>query len=606
MKRKIIIGLSLFTLIFFMGGIYIIVTVERATTKLDKLITLHQVEILREHLLISIKRVQQDIDLKNTRYAKEPDTIVSDVRSMSGTADTCFDCHHSENVMARLLDLKNHVEEYKEAVSRVLTLRSNAQRRESEDDSAFRIGEELTTKVNNIIAIASSNVERKTQAAMRDIADTKTVLFVLIGIGPLLATGLTFFFIKGVTKPVDVLLGAIRKLKSGDLDVRIGGLKDEFGEVADSFNDMTSSLKEQMYKIEESEMRYRMLFESAKDAIFIMVADGEEAGKIVAANHAAAEMHGYTVEELKTLNIADLDVPGEIEHIPERIGRILRGEWIKADITHRRRDGSVFPVEISAGLIELGSQKYVLAFDRDISERKQAEEALQRSEQLRMVGELAAGLAHEIKNPLAGVKVSIDVLLQELSLSQDDRQVFLDAREELKMIELLIKSLLNFAKPPKPQFAGVSVNNRLEAIMALLMKNPSFSSIRVKREYGEDLPEIMADLTQLQQVFMNLLLNAGESMSGRGGTLTVKTSCDKSRGLVEVMISDTGKGIDEDAMQKIFEPFFTTKPKGTGLGLAITKRLIEQHGGSISAENNPDGGASFIVTLPFEKSGEMK
>ncbi len=603
MKKKIVVGLSLFSLVFFMGGIYIIFTVERATSKLDRLITLHQVEILREHLLISIKRVQQDIDLKDTRYARGMDTIMTDVMSMTKTADSCFDCHHAEGVREKLVDLNNHVKEYRQAVSRVVTLRAKAARQAAEEDAAFRIGEELTAKVNTIIAIASSNVEKKTQSAMKEISDTKIILFGLIGIGPLLATGLTFFFIKGFTRPVDVLLRAIRKLKSGDLDSRIEGLKDEFGEVAASFNDMTSSLKEQMYKIEESEMRYRMLFESAKDAIFIIAAEGEEPGKIVAANRAAAEMHRYTVEELKTLNIADLDVPEESEHIPGRIARILRGEWIMADITHRRRDGTVFPVEISAGLIELGSQKYILAYDRDISERKNAEEALQRSEQLRMVGELAAGLAHEIKNPLAGVKVSIDVMLQELPLSHDDRQVFLGAREELKMIELLIKSLLNFAKPPKPQFAAVRVNNLLNTIMALSLKNPSFSAILVTRDYEADLPEIMADSMQLQQVFMNLLINAGESMTD-GGTLTVKTSSDKGRGLIEVMISDTGKGIDESALQKIFDPFFTTKPKGTGLGLAITKRLIEQHGGTICVSSNPGGGAAFIITLPFGKSGE--
>ncbi len=312
MKKKIVIGLSLFSLIFFLGGIYIIFTVERATSKLDRLITLHQVEILRERLLISIKRVQSDIDLKNTRYARGIETIMSDVMNMSTAADTCFDCHHSEGVRARLVDLNSHVDDYRSAVSRVLTMRAKAARQAAEEDAAFRIGEELTEQVNTIIAIASSNVEKKTQAAMKDISDTKTILFILIGVGPLLATGLTFIIVKGFAKPVDTLLRAIRKLKSGDLDFRIEGLKDEFGEVAASFNDMTSSLKEQMYKIEESEMRYRMLFESAKDAIFIIAAEGEGRGKIVAANKAAAEMHGYTVEELKTMSITDLDAPEDV------------------------------------------------------------------------------------------------------------------------------------------------------------------------------------------------------------------------------------------------------------------------------------------------------
>ncbi len=128
----------------------------------------------------------------------------------------------------------------------------------------------------------------------------------------------------------------------------------------------------------ESENRYRMLFERAGDAIFILEAEGEKAGQIVAANQVAAEMHGYTVDELLTLNITDLDTPDNAREAPRRIRRALEGEWIKAEITHRKKDGTLFPVEISAGLLELGKRKYILAFDRDITERKRYEEERER------------------------------------------------------------------------------------------------------------------------------------------------------------------------------------------------------------------------------------
>lgn len=605
MKKKIILIMCIFSLIFFVGGIYIIITVERSTSKLDRLITLHQVGILREQLLLSIKRSQSDITLKNTRYSKGMEATVTDVINMMKAADSCFNCHHSESVTAQLVALHAQLDRYTEAMSRVLTIVAGPERHREEEDAAFKIGEELMAQVNRIIETSSSNVEKKTLSAMDEITFTKRILFVLIGVGPFLATGLTYIFVKGFTRPVYILLRAIRKIKSGDLDVRIEGLTDEFGEVADAFNKMTTSLKEQMYRIEESEKRYRVMFESAKDAIFIIAAEGPEPGKIVAANQAAADMHGFSVDELATMNIGDLDAPEEAGRVPDRIAQILEGKWIKAEISHRRRDGAVFPVEVSAGLIELGSQKYIFAYDRDISDRKQAEEALQRSEQMRIVGELAAGLAHEIKNPLAGIKVSIDVMIRELPLSPEDREVFIGAENELKMIESLIKSLLNFAKPPKPQFAAVDINRLLDTIMALSLKNPLFSSILVKKEFEEGLPEIMADSMQLQQVFLNLLLNAGESMTD-GGILTVKTSSEQGSGFVHVTISDTGKGIPEEAIQKIFNPFFTTRPKGTGLGLAITRRLVEQHGGKIRATNNADRGASFIVALPFGKPAEAQ
>jgi two-component system sensor histidine kinase AtoS len=216
-----------------------------------------------------------------------------------------------------------------------------------------------------------------------------------------------------------------------------------------------------------------------------------------------------------------------------------------------------------------------------------------------VVGELAAGLAHEIKNPLAGMKVSIEVLLYELDLSDADREILRRVIDEILRVELLMKELLNFARPPRPQLDIVDINKALDKAAILSVKNPSFSSVKVVKEYDQRAPGTMADPMQLQQVFMNLLLNAAEAMPG-GGTLSLKTLYDENSNSLQIMISDSGKGIDDKAMARIFQPFFTTKAKGTGLGLAITKRLIEQHDGSISVRNNPEGGATFRIVLPVK------
>jgi two-component system sensor histidine kinase AtoS len=515
---------------------------------------------------------------------------------MSQAADTCFRCHHSEKIMQRLVDLRSHIEAYRTAISRVLTIRADPVREKTEEESAIRIGDALTTKIDEMIEFTRTRLDEKTKKGLKDIAGTKTLLFVLVGIGPLLATGLA---IKGFTRPVDSLLVAIRKLKGGNLDHRIAGLTDEFGEVAAAFNDMAGFLKENIYRLEDSEKRYRMLFENASDAIFILEAEGEQAGRIIAANRAAADMHGYTVDELVTMNITDLDTPETAQDAPETIRRILSGERIKAELTHLKKGGVLIHVEVSASLVDFGSHRYILAMDRDITERKQAEEALQRVEQMKVVGELAAGLAHEIKNPLAGMKVSIGVLLSELKLSDDDREVLTRVADEILRIELLMKELLNFARPPRPQFYVVDINKVLEKAAILSAKNPSFSAVKVVKEYDNRAPGTMADPMQLQQVFMNLLLNAADAMP-EGGTISLKTLYEEKSNVLQIMISDSGKGIDDKAMTRIFQPFFTTKAKGTGLGLAITKRLIEQHGGSISVGNNPEGGATFKMVLPLK------
>jgi PAS domain S-box-containing protein len=151
---------------------------------------------------------------------------------------------------------------------------------------------------------------------------------------------------------------------------------------------MTTGIEEMLL---ESENRYRMLFERAGDSIFVLDAEGEKAGQIVAANQAAAELHGYAVAELLAMSITDLDTPDAAKDAPGRIRRMLKGEWIKAEITHRKKDGTIFPVEVSAGVVEFGRHKYILAFDKDITQRKRAEEEREK-------------LIHELQDALANIK----------------------------------------------------------------------------------------------------------------------------------------------------------------------------------------------------------
>ncbi len=193
---------------------------------------------------------------------------------------------------------------------------------------------------------------------------------------------LSFFLSRFIVKPVQELAKGMEEVSKGNLDHKIEiKSKDEIGELADIFNKMAQDLQKSNHEIQESEKRYRTLFESAGDAIFILDGEGEKAGHIVAANKAAAEMHGYSVNELLALNITDLDTPDSAKESPGRIQRMLKGERIKAEILHLKKDGTVFPVEVNAGLLEIGGYKFILAFDRDITERKRAEEALQESEQ---------------------------------------------------------------------------------------------------------------------------------------------------------------------------------------------------------------------------------
>ena len=734
MKKKIFIVVGLVCLMLMAGGIYIITKIETATSELDHLIRLHQVEILREHLLIQINNVQSDIYLMGTRYANSTEKIETDINNLQRISITCFDCHHTATVIQRLKNLNNGVEFYKKSIGKILELIEDPVVRVKEGDTAFQTGQALVSQVNNMVHIANSKLADKTQASIEHISRSKWILYAMVVMTPFIAAGLFSLLIREFTQPVQVLLSATRKLKSGDLNYRVEGLKDEFGEVATSFNEMLEALNENLHQIQESERRYRTLFESAGDAIFIIDIEGEKAGDIVEANPAAAEMHGYRMEELLKLNLVkDLDAPDATAEAPQRIERILKGEWIKDEINHRKKDGTLFPVEISAGLIEYMGRRYILAIDRDISERKhmermliqakiewentfnaitdmitihdknynilrankaagkilglpsleeqtvkcyryyhgtdqppeycescksletgetvtcemyephlskfleiramplndsngeliglihvirditqrrRVEEALQRAEQLKMVGELAAGLAHEIKNPLAGIKGSIQVLVETASIAEEDRSLILKAIDEIKRIDILLKSLLNFAKPPKLHLMATDVNDLLDKAVALSLKHPSLSpggskTINVLKDFDPDLQEIMADPMQLQQVFLNLMFNAIEAMP-KGGALAVKTFLDDSDNVLRIAISDTGKGMEPQMLDQIFQPFFTTKRKGSGLGLSICQRLVDQHEGTLSVESAPGKGTVFTILLPVRKAAEKQ
>jgi signal transduction histidine kinase len=237
---------------------------------------------------------------------------------------------------------------------------------------------------------------------------------------------------------------------------------------------------------------------------------------------------------------------------------------------------------------------------------KEQQHKIQQAERLAAVGELAAGLAHEVKNPLAGIKVSIEVLKSELNLEQEDKEIFLRIINEINRIESLLKNMLNYARPSKPQPEFFNINGILDSIIKISeysLKSPSDPSrltkdINFVKDFAEDIPEIYADPGQLQQVFLNLLLNGIDAIDEKG-TITIKSTRTADECL-QIQISDTGKGIAPETLDNVFNPFFTTKSKGNGLGLAICKRLIAQHKGNIEVFNNPESGATFVITLPVK------
>jgi len=601
MKRKILAIATLFLLFFFVSGFYVLSLLDETDSKLTNIATFHRVDMLMETLHSQVDQMQADFYLLRSPQGRTMEEIARHEQEMQATLSTCFGCHHAPQVREKIADLGDHAARYFQIIDRILDLRSFGSGFEADEARAFQLGRLVRERIGDIVTVGHAKMAERTGAIMRETRRARYLMIVLVGVGIVLTGGLAILLTRGLTRPITSLLNATRRLTSGDLDHRIGTLPDEFGELAASFNEMAAALDVQIEKVAASERRARLLFTNAGDAIFFLEADGDDRGRIVAANEAAAAMHGYTVPELLAMNIRDIDAPDDAALVESRFHRIFQGEWIKEEVQHRKRDGTVFPVEISAGLLEHENRRFVLAIDRDITDRKRAEEALRSAQRVKLAGELATGLAHEIKNPLAGIKVTMEALAGEPYLPETDRAVLRKVVDQIIRIETLLKSILNFARPPRPQKSVTDMNSIIDSAAAFSLKSASGGAgpVKVVRELDARCPAIMADPMQLQQVFMNLLLNAADAMP-RGGTVTVRTACNPVNRTVRVDIADTGSGIAPEAMDRLFEPFFSTKPKGAGLGLAVSKRLIEEHGGTMSATNRPEGGARFTIELPVE------
>lgn len=612
MRKKAIIGFIILTLLFLGGGFYITATNNRAIENLEKVVRLNEVALRRTDLLNKIKLIQADLLLADSPHATDMDTVITHGEAIKQAADNCFTCHHSDEMLQRFYQVKKSMDDYLKKLSRVYTIRANKERITRETAIAYGSGELLHKEISSLSLLSGHKIPARISETREEIEKNKNLLLAMVIIGPLVALFLIFLFLKRFTFSMSVLTRATHRIEEGDLNHPITEpLHDEFQDLAAAFNQMTASLKKQYDQLVAAENRYKILFESAVDAIFILEAEGEAAGEIFAANQAAADMHGYTVGELIGLKIQDLDTPECAAMAGERIQRLLGGEKISGRVEHRKKDGTVFPVEFSAGLLEIEGRRYCLAFDRDITLRVQTEEALLRSRQLATVGQMAAGLAHEIKNPLAGIKVSMEVLVNELDLPQEDREIFLRIIREILRIETLLRNLLSYARPPRPSFSRIDLNVQLENCIKnaeMILKSPEYTGdnrkrITFNRKMADNLPLINADHAQLQQIFLNLFLNAIEAIPGEG-TITVATAVGPGQTVV-TEVTDTGKGMPPETCAEIFQPFYTTKPKGSGLGLAITRRLMELHQGSIEVDSTPGKGTTFLVTFPVEQEAPL-
>ncbi|MEG9911783.1 ATP-binding protein [Bacillus paralicheniformis] len=252
---------------------------------------------------------------------------------------------------------------------------------------------------------------------------------------------------------------------------------------------------------------------------------------------------------------------------------------------------SLIPVEDSAGNVH-----QVMLISEDITNQKRSEKMLMKSEMLSAVGQLAAGIAHEIRNPLTSLKGFLQLMIQSKKYQKDYAEVMMS---EFIRLEAIINEFLVLAKTKSTTFDPVQVNSIVEDVCMVLESQAVLNNVRIEKQLSGDLPEILAVSNELKQVFLNILKNAIEAMEDAEGFITIRSYYEKDS--VFITFEDQGKGISKDVLEKLGEPFYTTKEKGTGLGLMVTFKIIENHGGSIHFESEEGKGTTVKLKLPIKE-----
>jgi len=463
------------------------------------------------------------------------------------------------------------------------------------------------------VGVSKKRMEAQIVQTRSELAALTLVMLLFGGVSAALVA-------RRISKPVQQLAEGAAGIARGDWNQRIEPpTDDEIGRLAIAFNHMVGELAQQRVALENANTELRRGFEdltdlkSYTDNILASLTTGivtvDLEGRVVTLNPAAELMTGFFAGEVRGRYCTEVfaHTPDLAELLMETLASRVAVPGVT--LTLRRRNGRAMPVELSAAPLRGGESKElgVIGVFRDLTRVRQLEDRLRRSDRLAAIGELAAGLAHEIKNPLT----SLLTFSRHLARRFEDpgfRQKFLSVvPRELERINTIVERLLELARPARLTFKPLRLPALLERVLELYGDRLEAQSIRVVRDWRRDVPVVWVDQEALYRALVNLVANALDAMP-RGGRLTLRVAWSDAETLasaragtrrVAVEVEDSGTGIEPADLDRIFNPFFSTKEGGTGLGLALTQKIVEDHGGSIDVRSGLGAGALFRIVLPL-------
>lgn len=416
----------------------------------------------------------------------------------------------------------------------------------------------------------------------------------------------SLLFVRSLTQPISQLITGARAIGGGDLDqtIRVES-SDELQGLAKEFNKMAARLKTSMQEIVELKTFNDDIFRSVSSGIITVNRKGE----LTSINRSAEKIFSLPMHLIDNKALKNTS-PG----IKKALALLMLTLEKKEKIDHQvidflNQQGEPVFIEINTSLLNDSGGKVIgaIADIRDITLRKRMEELMVRVDKLASLGELSAGIAHEIRNPLAGMKTSIQVLAKKLT--SPSQQVLIEGvLSEINRLNKIVTDLLKFSGP-SPTFPGpVDIKVVLKKTLDLLMKKIKKLNIKIVQKYDHTFPMAYIDREQIQQVFLNLMLNAVNAMPG-GGTLTIsikmvtdqdriKEKITRENEYMAVSFTDTGSGIKEENLSRVFNPFFTTDPNGTGLGLSIAHKLLEKNNAYIYIDSIEGKGCHVTLIIP--------
>jgi two-component system sensor kinase FixL len=346
--------------------------------------------------------------------------------------------------------------------------------------------------------------------------------------------------------------------------------------------------------LRKSEERVRSIVESAIDAIIVI----DDRGLIQAVNPSAERLFGYTVSEVMGRNVNMLmpspdreQHDGYLRHYLETGEHKIIG--IGREVTALKKDGTRFPVHLSVGEMKSEGKRSFTGILHDLSDRVALEQRLSDQKSLAKLGEMAAVVAHEVKNPIAGIRGALQVITSRMPVDQRDRAILVDIITRLDALNRIVQDMLMFARPRALRQEPMNLGILMRDTASLIERDASMLNLEIGVTGSA---QIVGDREMLQIVFQNILMNAAQAMEGQG---RIEVTISHADGRCFIAIADRGPGMPEEVREKAFDAFFTTKHRGTGLGLPIARRVVEAHGGNIRIDVPPTGGTTISVYLPL-------